>query len=108
MPLASESGISYEDADLSKLTAEDEYAVVRALADFKDSVKKAAESNEPFMVARQVALIARNFNRFYNNSSILNAEDGEIRKSRLALCEACCDTVKSGLNLLGIDVVERM
>ncbi|MBO4409026.1 MAG: arginine--tRNA ligase [Clostridiales bacterium] len=105
---AAESGISYEDADLTKLTAEDGYAVVRSLADFKDSVKKAAESNEPFMVARQVALIARNFNRFYNNSSILNAEDDEIRKSRLALCETCCDTIKSGLNLLGIDVVERM
>lgn len=106
---AEESGVSAGDiASASNLTAEDEYAVIRSLADFKDAVVKAAESYEPFMISRQIALIARNFNRFYNNSRILNADSDDIRDARLKLCEAVADCLKSGLDMLGIGVVEKM
>ena len=106
---ATDAGIAGGSVDsAAKLTAEDEYAVIRSLADFKDAVVKAAESYEPFMISRQIALIARNFNRFYNNSRILNVEDEEIRDARLKLCEAVADCLKSGLDMLGIGVVEKM
>ena len=99
---------SSDEAVLKLLSSDEEYSVVRSIADFPDSVKKAAASNEPFMISRQIALVARNFNRFYNNTSILGADSEEIKSARLALCEAVCDTLKSGLDLLGIGVVERM
>ncbi len=106
---AGEQGIAPSEGDgYGLLTGDDEYAVIRSLADFKDSVKKAAASYEPFMISRQISLIARNYNRFYNNSSILNAGSEELVRARLALCEAVCDVLKSGLELLGIDVVEKM
>ena len=105
---AGEQGISGKIDPAVKLTAEDEYAVIRSLSDFKDSVVKAAESYEPFMISRQISLIARNFNRFYNNSRILNADNDEIRDARLILCEAVADCIKSGLDMLGIGVVEKM
>ncbi|MBQ6017604.1 MAG: arginine--tRNA ligase [Clostridiales bacterium] len=106
---AADAGVAGGSTDsAAKLTAEDEYAVIRSLADFKDAVVKAAESYEPFMISRQIALIARNFNRFYNNSRILNVEDEEIRDARLKLCEAVADCLKSGLDMLGIGVVEKM
>ena len=106
---ADDAGIAGGSIDsAAKLTAEDEYAVIRSLADFKDAVVKAAESYEPFMISRQIALIARNFNRFYNNSRILNVEDEELRDARLKLCEAVADCLKSGLDMLGIGVVEKM
>ena len=105
---AADQGISASSDSVSELTAEDEYAVIRSLADFKDAVVKAAESYEPFMISRQIALIARNFNRFYNNSRILNCESAELRDARLKLCEAVADTIKSGLDMLGIGVVEKM
>ena len=92
----------------AKLIAEDEYAVIRSLADFKDAVVKAAESYEPFMISRQIALIARNFNRFYNNSRIINCDSDDLRDARLKLCEAVADCIKSGLDMLGIGVVEKM
>ena len=102
-------GLSASSGDSLKLLAGDEeYAVIRSLSDFKDSVRRAATSYEPFIVAKQVALIARNFNRFYNNSSILNADNEDIKRARLALCVAVADTLKSGLGLLGINVVEKM
>ena len=97
-----------EGASLECLTGDEEYAVIRSLADFGGSVERAAESYEPFVIARQIALIARNFNRFYNNSRILNAETEELKNARLALCDAVCDVIKSGLGLLGIGVVEKM
>ena len=60
------------------------------------------------MISRQISLCARNFNRFYNNSSILGADTEELKEARLALCEALANTIKNGLDLLGIGVVERM
>lgn len=96
------------DEKLKLLISDDEYGVIRALSDFPASIVSAAKSNEPFMISRQVAAVARAYNRFYNNSSILGADSDDLKCARLALCEAVCNTIKSGLNLLGIDVVERM
>ena len=98
---------SFDDS-IKLLNSDDEYSVIRALGDFPSCIVNAAKSNEPFMISRQIAQIARSFNRFYNNSSILGADSEELKKARLALCEAVCNTLKTGLNLLGIDVVERM
>ena len=107
---AAENGIDYstDKEKASLLTSEEEYALIKSIADFPGSVKKAAASNEPFMISRQISLIARNFNRFYNNSRIINLEDEDLKKARLLLCEAVCDIISEGLDLLGIDVVERM
>ena len=105
---AKEQGLDPDKDKTNLLINDDEYMLIRNLADFKSSVSKAAASNEPFMISRQVSQIARAYNRFYNNSSILGAESDDLKCARLALCEAVCDTIKSGLNLVGIDVVERM
>ncbi len=107
---AAEQGLepATDKDSLGLLVSDDEYSVVRSLGDLEEAIRKAASSNEPFMLSRQIAQIARNYNRFYNNSSILGAESEELKKARLSMCEAVCDALKSGLNLLGIDVVERM
>ena len=108
---AAEQGIKpcdpYSDK-LKLLTSDEEYQLVRSLSDFPEAIVKAMNSNEPFMISRQISLCARNFNRFYNNSSILGADTEELKEARLALCEALANTIKNGLDLLGIGVVERM
>ena len=93
---------------LKLLVSDEEYQLVRSLSDFPESIVKAMNSNEPFMISRQISLCARNFNRFYNNSSILGADSDDLKEARLALCEALANTIKTGLDLLGIGVVERM
>lgn len=93
---------------VSVLTSDEEYALIRSMGDLPDAVRRAATEYEPFIIAKQVSLIARNFNRFYNNSKIINSDDDALRAARLTLCECLCDSLKSGLGLLGIDVVERM
>lgn len=108
---ASERGIT--DIEISKtdfllLTSDDETGVVKLLAEIPDAVSRAAATNEPFMVARLAAQIARAFNRFYNNSVILSGTDIALRNARLALCEATCAGILICTDLLGIEVVEQM
>ena len=108
---ASEQGIIPANAGedcLALLSSDDEYEVSRLICDFPDAIRKAQGSNEPFMVARQTSQLARAFNRFYNNSSILSGTDESQKRARLALCEAVCTAISIGTNLLGISVVERM
>ena len=93
---------------LTSLNGDEEFACVKALADLPEAIRKAAASNEPFMVSRAVAGIARAFNRFYNNCSILGGDDEKLKTARLAMCEAVCDAIEAGTYLLGISVVEQM
>ena len=108
---AEASGILPAEADsdlLSKLTGDEEFACAKMIADLPEAIRKAASSNEPFMISRQISQIARAYNRFYNNCSILSGEDEELKKARLALCRSVCDALEIGTYLLGISVVEQM
>lgn len=96
------------DIDFTSLTTDLDFQVVRELDGFADAVTSAAQANEPFMIARQINALARQFNRFYNSESILGCEEVGLRKARLALCRAVCKVLKTGLHLLGIEAVERM
>lgn len=93
---------------LAKLTGDEEFACAKMIADFPEAIRKAAGSNEPFMVSRAVSQIARAYNRFYNNCAILSGEDEELKRARLALCSCVCDAIEAGTYLLGISVVEQM
>jgi arginyl-tRNA synthetase len=57
---------------------------------------------------RQVMTLARSFNTFYHNSSILKAENDELIVARLALTQAVGRTLSAGLRLAGIEPVDRM
>lgn len=93
---------------LNKLTGDEEFACAKMIAEFPEAIRKAAGSNEPFMISRAVSQIARAYNRFYNNCSILSGEDEELKRARLALCECVCNAIEAGTYLLGISVVEQM
>ena len=96
------------EIELSKLVADDEYALVKYLAQYPDILKQAAERYEPGHLLRLLLNIARSFNRFYHNQSILNTEDVELRQARLTLTAAMCQVLENGLKLCAIPTVERM
>lgn len=102
-------GIDYSDADLSKATSDEEYALVKQLNSFGDAVKDAAEKNEPFYVNRYVTNLTKAFNKFYNTNPIMKDDvDMETKKARLAIVDASTQVIKTALGLLGIDTVESM
>ena len=102
-----EMGIDYANADLSLATSDEEYALVMLLNRFQSVVREAAEKYEPCVVTRYVTELAQQFNKFYNNCSIMKAEDG-VRDARLKLTEAACVCIRSALHLIGVEVVEKM
>lgn len=95
------------NADLSQLTTEDEYNIVKQLGLFKEAVEQAAERYEPFVINRYVTDLAKAYNKFYNTHPILTAEEG-VKGARLALTKAVCSVLSTGLGLLGIQTPESM
>ena len=96
-----------DTADLSYLSTEDEFELVKLLGAFKDSVKEATDRYEPFVVLRNVTEIAKAYNKFYNSHPILNADDN-VKNARLQLTKAVGIVLKTGLGLAGIETPENM
>lgn len=99
----------YTNADMSLAVSDEEYALIKHLNLFGDSVKAAADKNEPFYINRYVTDLAKLFNKFYNTHPILKDDvDVETKKARLAIVSASCTVIRSALELLGIETVESM
>jgi arginyl-tRNA synthetase len=81
--------------------------VVRLLSKFPEVVLEAARKYEPSMITRYVTNLAQRFNRFYHDNPIL-VDDADVKKARLALVDATRQTIKTGLNLVGLAAPERM
>jgi arginyl-tRNA synthetase len=62
----------------------------------------------PSAIAIYVFNIAKAFSSFYTEHSIANAETETKKQLRLQLASMTANTIKSGMQLLGIDVPERM
>jgi arginyl-tRNA synthetase len=62
----------------------------------------------PHTICTFVFELAKEFNRFYKNCSVMNAETTDLKQTRIDLIQAVQKTLIHGLNLLGIDTVERM
>ncbi len=86
---------------------EEEAELLKALGEFPETVKSAAEKYEPSYVARYCVDVAQKFNKFYFDCKILQAEEG-TRGFRLALTAATLQVLKNALSLLGIGVPEKM
>ncbi len=95
-------------ADLLLLAAPEEAELVRLLYDFNHVVAQAAEQYKPSLLAHHLFGMCKSFNRFYANVSVLKAESPALVAARLALVEAFAETLKTGLDLLGIVPPERM
>lgn len=95
------------EVNLSLLKEVEEFELAKILSGFNDAVLSAIDKYEPCMVTRYVLEVAKTFNKFYNNINIGNSE-GEVKKARLKLVEASCIVIANALELLGIEVVERM
>lgn len=78
------------------------------LNNFENKLEEAGKEMAPSVVANYVYELAKTYNTFYNELSILK-ETGENKlKFRIALCTATAATIKAGMKLLGVNVPERM
>jgi arginyl-tRNA synthetase len=78
------------------------------LAKYPDVISSAAREYSPAHIANYVFELAKFFNKFYHEESILKAEDPQVRNFRLDLAAATATTINKAMKLLGISVPSRM
>ncbi|MBN4049187.1 arginine--tRNA ligase, partial [archaeon AH-315-M20] len=94
-------------ADFSLLNKKEEIELIKKLAIFPDIVEKTSKELRPNTVATYAYELAKLFNEFYHVHNILK-EESKIKQARLLLALSVKQTLKNSLNLLGIDVLEKM
>ena len=85
-----------------------EVALVRLMYDYPEVINESARTLNPSLVANFLYDLAKEFNQFYHDHSILNAEEQEEVSLRLMLVDAISRIIETGMDLLGIEVPERM
>ncbi len=106
---ANEQGIAIpaslpNDAPLN----EKETNLIQKLSDYASVVEQAGKDYSPSGIANYCYELTKEFNQFYHDYSILKEEDNNKKIVRLVLAQNVAKVIKNGMNLLGIDVPERM
>jgi arginyl-tRNA synthetase len=96
------------EADYSKLVEKEEFELVKLLENFQKVIFMSIDKLEPAIVTRHIIETSKAFNKFYNSYNILSTEDEGLKAARIKMVEASCQVIKNGLNLLGIEVVDKM
>ena len=85
-----------------------EIQLIRLLRGFTAAVIEAADGYSPSLIANYCYELAKEYNQFYHDFSILGETDTSMRDLRLALSEVTGRVLNSGMYLLGIEMPERM
>ncbi len=87
---------------------EKEIAIIQRVADFPAVVEEAGKTYSPALIANYTYELAKEFNQFYHDYSILKEEDENVKVFRLELSRTVAGVIKRAFSLLGIEVPERM
>ncbi len=102
-------GEDYNAVDISAVVPnEKETSLIQKLADFTVAVADAGRNYSPALIANYIYDLAKEYNQFYHDCSILKEQDGAVRAFRLLLSATVADVICRGMSLLGIEVPERM
>lgn len=106
---AEQTGVRYDPGLLSETkTGEKEIALIKLLRKFNQTVTEAALLYSPALVANYCYELAKEYNQFYHDFTILGETDPATRNLRMALSEVTSRALSKGMWLLGIEMPERM
>jgi arginyl-tRNA synthetase len=112
---ASEEGITghcesilQSPIDIKVPVSDKEENLIQVLSEFPAIICEAADNFSPAIIANYIYDLAKEFNQFYHDYSILKEENVTLRIFRLILSQNVGKVIKTGFSLLGIDVPERM
>lgn len=99
-------------ADYSLLTFPEEFALAKKLLDFPEKIKSAAELNEPYMLSAYLldlaGLFSTYFQKYKSPADKIISDNPELAQARVSLAWCVRAVLKSGLNILGINALEKM
>ncbi len=91
-----------------QLDTEQELTLAARLAQFGETLNNVGEKGEPHLLCSYLYDLAGLFSSFYEHCPILTAENEAVKQSRLRLAALTGKTLKQGLELLGLETLERM
>jgi arginyl-tRNA synthetase len=104
-----EQGIKVDkNADFSLIGAEKEIELLKKLGEFPQAVGEAALKRVPHRVTNYIMELASTFHSFYNAEKVLDSEQPERTKARLALIKTVQITLRNALALIGVSAPEKM
>jgi len=105
---AQEKGIEYNNSFAKDIIKKkEEITLVKIILRFTEVLEDAARNYEPYILTYYLIELARTFHYFYQKLRVIS-EDEELTRARLALINRTAETIKSGLELLGVSCPERM
>jgi arginyl-tRNA synthetase len=101
---------NYQNTGKASVTAlaSVERDLIVSLSQFPEIIQTSAAGYSPAILANYLYELAKAYNKFYHEKSILQAEDEQAKQFRLQLSAASGKVIKKGMKLLGIEVPERM
>ena len=103
---AEELGLKAEATKVS--LAQKEIDLIQKISEYSAAVAQAGKDYSPSGISNYCYELTKQFNQFYHDFSILNAETEEQKKFRLLIAQNVAKTIRNGMTLLGIEVPERM
>jgi len=104
------SDIDFENQTLSTdlVLLDKEKALLKSLGNYPAIIEQAANNYSPSMIANYIYELVKEYNKFYQDISILKEEDVAKKVFRLKLSKEVANIISSGMHILGIEVPDRM
>jgi len=103
---AQEQGIKPEVTGATLIAKEE--GIIQFLSSFPEKIREAGEAHSPALVANYAYELAKEFNQYYHDTQILREENAAVRAQRLALLESIAKVLVKAMDILGIQLPERM
>lgn len=98
---------NYSDVDLSCLSDQESLDIISILYEFENTLINVVAKNEPSFLTRYLISLAQSYSNFYNEHKIID-DDKKIQDARIYLTKVVGDVLKTGTNLLGIKMPNKM
>ena len=105
---AAQMNVDLSQPATTVLLANSEQEVIFCLVQFPDRIADAGRNYSPALLSQYAYELAKAYNTFYADVSILQEPNAETQRARLLLSRAVADALKKSMGLLGIEVPERM
>jgi arginyl-tRNA synthetase len=104
-----EMGLSFDgELDLALIASEKEIELLKKLGEFPAAVSEAADKRLPHRITNYIMELASTLHSFYNAEKVLDSENMDRTKARLALMKAVKITLQNSLALIGVSAPEKM
>lgn len=108
MSMLRKMDVNTNQVDVSLLTETSEYELIKKLSEFPEVISKSMHTLSVNGIASYVYSLTKMFSKYYHDCKIIDENNLELSNARLYLVKAISITIKNGLAILGIDILDQI